>query len=254
MQKDQKTTDNKITREPVPGADTESKQIQEREKLARYHFNTLFALKREAEITFIQMGEHLYEIKHQALFQVKQFDKFSQFLADPNVNIPYSTAMQLIRIHKKFRLQMKISKDKLMPIDYNKLDVIIPIANEKNIEELLTTAKDLTRYDLRQMVREKQGLPVEDKPMEKPGQQSSVPHLQCPHYKTHDCPYDQNVINVTDSKQDIPPEKAPEPAPVPPEEKKTEGDELFDHVPPEQPAVNKIEESVIDKTDEEQWW
>jgi len=83
------------------------------------------------------------------------FDKFEQYLALPEISIKYGTAMQLIRVYKKFVIELQLPKDEIMTIDYYKLDTIVPVVNKQKYKDLLTEAKELTRIDLRKRIKEK---------------------------------------------------------------------------------------------------
>lgn len=172
---------------------TENKLQKTREELAYYYHNELVIQKRKTQISFIIMGEILYNIKEKKLYAEHPHDleKFEQYLELPDVSLAYSTAMMLILIFKVWVKRLKVKKDLLMVVDYRKLAVLNPIVTENNWEELLEDARILTRYHLKEKYgnkNKKSHCPV----------QSNVSQntMECPYYKTYKCPHTDNEVIV----------------------------------------------------------
>ena len=106
-------------------------------------------IKKNLNYSFMAIGYYLHEIKDKKLYELLDYESFNSYISQPELAIKRSTAYKLIGIYEKFSLEHKVSHDRLLGIDYAKLDMIRTKVDDENIDELLGKAESLSRSDLK---------------------------------------------------------------------------------------------------------
>ncbi len=106
-------------------------------------------LKQQINNSFLTVGHLLHEIKEQRLYEQLDYESFNEYISQPELSLKRSTAYKLMGIYEKLFLELRVSQDRLLPVDWGKLDMIRTSATTENIDELLEKAKSLSRSDLR---------------------------------------------------------------------------------------------------------
>jgi len=113
------------------------------------------ALKKTLESGFFVLGERLSKIKDGQMWE-SQWDTFSQFLQEMDIN--EATASRLITVHKTYVEKYKISSKQLVGKSWSnlyELRTILPDkATKKEVVALLERSTELTRQDVRELIRE----------------------------------------------------------------------------------------------------
>lgn len=168
------------------------------EHLAHYWHNELMIIKRDIENSYIVLGRILYTFRDQKLYaqHPHDFGKFEHYLADPGVNIKYSTAMQLIRVYEYYCKILGLKENELQSygLDRSRLDIIRRVATKENYKDVLSEAKKHPRFELRNRIKELNGdeVKVEDIFNDNKDSQQKDPCAKaraCPYSKTYQCPY-----------------------------------------------------------------
>jgi hypothetical protein len=105
-------------------------------------------LKRAINYSFLSVGYYLHEIKDKKLYELLDYESFNAYISQPELSFKRATAYKLVGIYETFVLELKVSQDRLLEIDYGKLDMIRTSSNKDNVEELLVKAESLSRSDL----------------------------------------------------------------------------------------------------------
>lgn len=111
-------------------------------------------LKKNIEMNFIILGEHLFKIREEKIYQ-GQWDSFLEFLDE--MNLAESTANKIINIFKTFVIQYNIPKQTLVEAGgWTKLYATLPMVNsKKDADYWIEQSKILTMSDLSKEVRER---------------------------------------------------------------------------------------------------
>jgi hypothetical protein len=111
-------------------------------------------LQRRAEIQkhFLELGRIFKEIRDNKLYRQLDHQTFDSFLGCPEISFRRSTAYALIRVYEVFVEKLKVNQELLAQVGRAKLQTIIPVV-EKNVEEWIYKAKELSRSDLQDEVR-----------------------------------------------------------------------------------------------------
>ena len=102
-----------------------------------------------AEKTFLALGEELYHFEDLKQYTDLGHPTFESYLADPDVDIARRTAFVIKGIYKKYVMELQSASDALLPVGYNKLEVMRPHMIENNVDEWVIKAATLSRSDLK---------------------------------------------------------------------------------------------------------
>ena len=108
----------------------------------------------------LELGELLYTFKEKQYWRALNYDYWKEFLGDPDISLPVSTADIFIRIYRKFVRELGVPKENLIDKDYSKLLVILPMVDDENKGEWLAKATALSKSDLITEVKEARGEPL----------------------------------------------------------------------------------------------
>lgn len=125
------------------------------DKIARKGFalhEKLIALKRSIGLHFLEVGKVLHEIREGGYWQNMEHS-WEAYCLSPEVSISPSHARNLIRIYRRFVLELGVKEDDLADIDPRKLTAIIPTVSKENAEDLLSSARTLSRMDLTRQLK-----------------------------------------------------------------------------------------------------
>jgi len=123
-------------------------------------------IKKNLNYSFMGMGYYLHGIREKKLFELLDYESFNSYISQPELSIKRATAYKLIGIYETFSLKHGVSHERLLDIDYGKLDMIRTQVDEDNLEDMLQKAESLSRSDLQTEVT---GIEVE------------YPKKYCPH-------------------------------------------------------------------------
>jgi hypothetical protein len=101
----------------------EARQI-EAEKV----YNKLIVQKRLEELSFLNKGKLLAQIKDKKLYKQLEFNSFIEFLKyEENLNIDKVKAYQLIRVYKFYIEKLGFQEDFITKISFSKLAKLVPV-------------------------------------------------------------------------------------------------------------------------------
>jgi N6-adenosine-specific RNA methylase IME4 len=122
--------------------------------------NDAFSVDKEIKILkkginggFIELAKRLKQVKDNSLYKELDYDTFESYIAQPELGFQRSSVYLLIQIYEKLVLELNVQPAGLALIEWTKLAEIVPYINEKNKEELLSKATELSRSDLREEVK-----------------------------------------------------------------------------------------------------
>lgn len=108
---------------------------------------------------FLHMGRLLKENRDKKFYAPLGYDTFEDFIGSPEVAMSRSMVFDLIRAVEVFIDKLGRPPDELAQVGISKLSAIVPVV-EKDPEEWLSKAKELSRSDLQDEVHEVTGTPV----------------------------------------------------------------------------------------------
>ena len=97
----------------------------------------------------LEMGKELHIFQREEQSKELGYYSFNAFLADPDVSIARTTAFRLMRIYRKYILELSVPKSALVPIGTSKLDMLIPYVDKDNTDEMLNKGATLTGGNLK---------------------------------------------------------------------------------------------------------
>lgn len=126
--------------------------------------NEALDLKKKIEWSFLKLGEMLYKIKREMLFEAG-WSSWEEY--EMEFKMPSSTISRLIRIYEVFVLRYSFPQAELAGVGWSALAEILPILPEtaprKRAEELLQQVAIQNRQDIRRTIREaKTGISMAD--------------------------------------------------------------------------------------------
>ncbi len=123
-------------------------------------YNRVIFLKRKQSELALELGYTLKRIKEKKLYLYMGeggFSSFEQFLANPEISINYNTAFAYIRVYEYFIEQLKLPKEQLLNIPFNRLHQLTgKIKNLPKEEQIewVEKAKHLGRLDFEKELEE----------------------------------------------------------------------------------------------------
>lgn len=104
-------------------------------------------LVRNVRSSYIYLAELLYKIKVEKLYEKLDYETFWAYVGQPEISLKRSTVYKLLGVYEKFVLEEKVPHDRLIGIDYNKLDMVKNKV-DGNADEWIAKAESLSRSDL----------------------------------------------------------------------------------------------------------
>ena len=121
----------------------------QRGEIAFNKHNNLVRLGNNLQKDFWEAAKELWEIHYYKLYEDLDYETFDEYIQQPELKIHRAWIYVLCRVHELYVLKLQVSEDRLLGIDISKLNDIAPYINTDNQEELLDTAKELSRKDLK---------------------------------------------------------------------------------------------------------
>ena len=111
----------------------------------------VIALRIHLEETFLELARELVQVFEGTDWEDGKLNcgSFQAYLADPEVDISYRTAMQLMEVYERYIITLSLGRVPLLTAGYPKLYTMIPYITEQNADELVALAGTLTRKDLK---------------------------------------------------------------------------------------------------------
>jgi len=126
--------------------------------LAYLNYSEIRQRKELAAGNLLELGRLFKDNKDKKLYLLLGYDSFNEFLGDPEISLARSTVFSLIQIYEVFIQQLDSDPTLLRQIGHGKLQVIIPVVKD-DPKNWLFKAKELSRTDLKEELREYKGLP-----------------------------------------------------------------------------------------------
>jgi len=122
---------------------------EQRGEIAFNKHNKIIQLGNSLQKNFWGMAKELWEIHYYKFYQDLDYETFDEYIQQPELKIHRAWAYILCRVHEIYVLKLQIPEDRLLGTDISKLNDIAPYINTDNQEELLDTAQELSRKDLK---------------------------------------------------------------------------------------------------------
>lgn len=122
--------------------------------------NQIIYLQSAIQGAFLELGEKLYEMESQRYYSDFEYDSFREYV-EGDLVVGYRTARRLVDVYAKFILEYNYDTVSLIEAGYSKLDIVRTHVTNDNLEELIASAKTLSRDDLKIYINEQYG----DKPL-----------------------------------------------------------------------------------------
>lgn len=115
----------------------------------------VLALNKEATGVVFRMGGRLMQIHENQYWQVLGYESFDAYLADPHVSKGRSNAYRMMRLFRRYILDVGLENrlGEFQDIDVQKLEIIASVITKDNWEEWIHEARELDRFALRDKVR-----------------------------------------------------------------------------------------------------
>lgn len=129
--------------------------------------NNIKADRKAAVVVVWNLARNLYEFKVRSGWTALGYEKQSEWLAQPDINMHYGDFFKLTRMYRVLHLESNISMEDLAQYDHSKLGIALPAIEEHRapIEQILENVKEWSASDLREEykgsgVRGKRGGPA----------------------------------------------------------------------------------------------
>lgn len=135
----------------------EPRSVLKRSEESYSLYKGLLASLRVGTAAYLQAGRCLWHLRQGNKFKDILGDPMGEwrdFLGQPEVSLPYSTANKLLKAYEVFKEWLKVPDDKLDKIPWHKLKAIAPHITEENKEELLAIAESGSIGDLAKSITE----------------------------------------------------------------------------------------------------
>jgi len=124
-------------------------------------YNEIKQRRHETSLTFLRLGELFRTIRDEELYTFFSCDSFEEFMALPDLGFARSTVFLFIEAFEVYVEKLGFDKESIAEVEISKLQIITPIVRERPEEagEWLLKARELSRSDLKDEVREARCLP-----------------------------------------------------------------------------------------------
>ena len=117
-----------------------------------------------ARRAWITMADALHAIQSERLYELLGYERFTEWIAAPEISLGRSQAYSLIAIYQTFVVENGVPIDDLSYIEPSKLAETLPaVRSGQPIGEALADATELSRSDLRAKYRNQEPKPEEPK-------------------------------------------------------------------------------------------
>jgi hypothetical protein len=95
-----------------------------------------------------ELGRLLKQMRDEKLYEQLGYETFLTYLAEPDISFSQASAYNAIKLYEVYELQLK-KKDELQGIPTRRLVTLLPMVNDKNVDDWLSKARSLSASDLR---------------------------------------------------------------------------------------------------------
>ncbi len=114
--------------------------------------------------SFLELGKNLLVFEAAKYYSKFGYDSMRAYLADPDVDITYSTARRCMRVYAAFCSGEfpPVETTELIMAGVAKLDIIRPYVTDETLDELLPMAQSLSKSDLEISIADMFGEPIDE--------------------------------------------------------------------------------------------
>ena len=126
------------------------------QNLAQYYCGEAVIMRRTIANNFVQYGLILDKIQSLELYKHWGCPTLLDFLHLPEIDTPYSTAIQLIGVSRHYCKRLEIEPDVLMSygLGYRRLYILKSYINKRNYQNILPEMKKFNRRQFQKRVNE----------------------------------------------------------------------------------------------------
>jgi len=109
----------------------------------------------------LKLGALLKTIRDLKLYELRGYDTFEAYIAQPEIGFARATAYWWIHAYELYIEQCKYQPEVIGEIPVGNLQIIAPLVKDdpEHKDEYIALAQSLSRSDLRNAIRERKGLP-----------------------------------------------------------------------------------------------
>ena len=132
--------------------------VEVESKAAFSNLQEIIYHRREVSYGFLNLARLLKENRDKGYFKLLGYETFEAMLADPQLALKRSTAYMLMGHYQLYIEELKRSEDELAEIGSRRLSIIKPVV-KRDPDTWLSYAREMSKSDLQDEVRDAQGLP-----------------------------------------------------------------------------------------------
>lgn len=110
-------------------------------------YQELLVLKKNIGLHYIELGRVLLELRSGKWKDLDPEASWEAFCAYPEISLSPSHVRNLIRVYKRFVVELGVNINDLAGIDQRKLVALVPSVDKSSVEMKLLEAKTLSRSD-----------------------------------------------------------------------------------------------------------
>lgn len=108
----------------------------------------IIKLRRSAELTFLDLGKALFELKEIQGWEALGYETMRAYVGSPEVNLTPRMARMLVGVYRRYILELQVDKILLLDVGISKLDRIKGVVKPETVADWLNKASTLSRSDL----------------------------------------------------------------------------------------------------------
>jgi len=125
-----------------------------KEERAFETWKALLTAKRSHEALFLAIGKLLKSIRDDKLFEVLDYENFSQFLSSEELSFSREKAYMCIRIYEYYIEQLQLSEKTVRSMNIGRLSMMIPLLKDKSREDAIQEIEEMNSLRHNEFVRE----------------------------------------------------------------------------------------------------
>ena len=125
--------------------------------LAHQNYVAIVKCKEGVIRHFLLLAQYLKECRDSGYYSQLGYENFKEFLSLPEISLSQGYVTKLITAYEVWHEKFGVSQEKLQNIDVEKLYLASQIAGDDDHEEWLDRARELSRSDLTQLIKENGG-------------------------------------------------------------------------------------------------
>ena len=107
------------------------------------------SLLHQSKVSIFLAAAELYEFQRLKQYVPLGYQTFEAFLADPDIDLSRRNTYRLIRLYKKYVLELGCATEALVDVGTHKLDLLVPYIEPNNMSYMLNMGATLSRSDLK---------------------------------------------------------------------------------------------------------